>query len=84
MDSAASASKWRVRSRLTTRERYWCSRSQRTRSSVAMPRSMTTRGAARGVEGVKHRGEGVMFAHVAGEDLGAAHEAAGIEHQSQG
>ena len=41
-------------------------------------------GAARGVEGVEHLGEGVMFAHVAGEDLGAAHEAAGVEHQSQG
>ena len=41
-------------------------------------------GAARGVEGVEHLGERVMFAYVAGEDLGAAHEAAGIEHQSQG
>ena len=40
-------------------------------------------GTARGVEGVEHRGEGVMFAHVAGEDLGAAHEAAGIEHQGE-
>ena len=39
---------------------------------------------ARGVERIEHLGQRVMFAHVAGEDLGAAHEAAGIEHQPQG
>ena len=41
-------------------------------------------GGARGVERVEHLGQRVMFAHVAGEDLRAAHEAAGIEHQPQG
>ena len=41
-------------------------------------------GGARGVERVEHLGQRVMFAHVAGEDLRATHEAAGIEHQPQG
>ena len=41
-------------------------------------------GGARGVERIEHLGQCVMFAHVAGEDLGAAHEGAGIEHQPQG
>ena len=41
-------------------------------------------GIARSVERIEHLGEGVVFAHVAGEDLRAAHEAAGVEHQSQG
>ena len=35
---------------------------------------------ARGVERIEHLGKRVVFAHVAGEDLGAAHEAAGVEH----
>ena len=41
-------------------------------------------GTARGVERIEHLGQRVMFAHVAGEDLRAVHEAAGIEHQPQG
>ena len=41
-------------------------------------------GTARGVERIEHLGQRVMFAHVAGEDLRATHEAAGIEHQPQG
>ena len=41
-------------------------------------------GGARGVERIEHLGERVMLAHIAGEDLGAAHEAAGVEHQPQG
>ena len=41
-------------------------------------------GAGRGAEGVGHPRQGAVFAHVAGEHLGAAHEAAGVEHQSQG
>ena len=41
-------------------------------------------GGARGMERFEHLGEGVVFAHIAGEDLGAAHEAAGVEYQPQG
>ena len=41
-------------------------------------------GGARGVERIEHLGQRVMFAHVAGEDLRATHEAAGVEHQPQG
>ena len=32
----------------------------------------------------EHAGQRALFADVAGEDLGAAHEAAGVEHQAQG
>ena len=39
---------------------------------------------ARGVERIEHLGERVVFAHVAGEDLRAAHESAGVEDQAQG
>ena len=39
---------------------------------------------ARGVERIEHLGQRVVLAHVAGEDLGAAHEAAGVEHHPQG
>ena len=39
---------------------------------------------ARGVERFEHFGHGVVFSHVAGEHLGATHEAARIEHQRQG
>ena len=39
---------------------------------------------ARGMESIEHLGERVMLAHIAGEDLGAAYEAAGVEHQPQG
>ena len=60
-----------------------CSRSQRRRSSVAMPRSITTRRrAGRGVRRASRRA--CVLAHIAGEDLRAAHEAAGVEHQPQG
>ena len=41
-------------------------------------------GAGRGTEGVGHPRQGAVFAYVAGEHLGAAHEAAGVEHQSRG
>ena len=41
-------------------------------------------GAGRRVERVEHAGQGAVFADVAGEDLRAAHEAAGIEHQAEG
>ena len=41
-------------------------------------------GGARGVERIQHLGQRVMFAHVAGEHLRAAHESTGIEHQPQG
>ena len=41
-------------------------------------------GGARGLERFEHLGERVMLAHVAGEHLRAAHEAAGVEHQPQG
>ena len=60
--------------------------SKRLAKRSTMPRSITTR-AARGALSA-HRacdlGQRVMFAHVAGEDLRAAHEAAGVEHQPQG
>ena len=39
---------------------------------------------ARGVERIEHLGKRVVFAHVAGEDLGAADESAGVEDQAQG
>ena len=41
-------------------------------------------GTARGIEGIEHLRQGAVFAYVAGEHLGAAHEAAGVEHQPQG
>ena len=41
-------------------------------------------GGARGVERVEHLGKREVLAHVAGEDLGATHESAGVEHQPQG
>ena len=41
-------------------------------------------GAGRRVGRVEHAGQGAVFADVAGEDLRAAHEAAGIEHQTEG
>ena len=41
-------------------------------------------GAGRRVERVEHAGQGAVFADVAGEDLRAADEAAGIEHQTEG
>ena len=41
-------------------------------------------GAGRGLEGLEHAGEGAVLLDVAGEDLRAAHEAAGVEHQAQG
>ena len=41
-------------------------------------------GLARGIERVEHLGQCVVFSYVAGEDFGAAHEAAGVEHEGQG
>ena len=41
-------------------------------------------GAGWRVERLEHAGQGAVLADVAGEDLRAAHEAAGIEHQAQG
>ena len=39
---------------------------------------------AGGVQRVEHVGQRVVFTHVAGEHLGASHEAARVEHQGQG
>ena len=41
-------------------------------------------GAGRRIECLQHAGQRAVFPDVAGEDLRAAHEAAGVEHQAQG
>ena len=41
-------------------------------------------GAGRRIQRLEHAGQRALFPDVAGEDLGAAHEAAGVEHQAQG
>ena len=41
-------------------------------------------GVAGGLERLQHLRQGPMLGHVAGEDLGAADEAAAIEHEPQG
>ena len=51
---------------------------------LALSRNRPDQGLARGVERVEHLGQRVVLSHVAGEHLGAAHEAAGVEHQGQG
>ena len=41
-------------------------------------------GALGGLKRRQHAGQGPLFPDIAGEDLRAAHEAAGVEHQAQG
>ena len=82
MRTGFSASQCRARSLPTTRCRYPCSQ-----PAYALPGGDAAvrhhRGAARGTGGVGHPRRGAVFAHVAGEHLRAAHEAADAGHRSQ-